>query len=89
VVQELEQYLPMAKELGLSGDVLRQAAQLGVRDGIFRHRESEACRYREEECVLWNIRHFIDLTLVRAALLASSDDEMQKAEYILMKLIEE
>jgi hypothetical protein len=31
----------------------------------------------------------VDLTLVRAALLASSEEEMDKAEALLMRLIED
>jgi hypothetical protein len=89
VAKELEYYQPMAKELGLSEEVLLQAGRLGVRDGIFRHRESTNCKYREQECVTWNVRHMVDLTLVRAALLASSEEEMEKAEAILMRLIED
>lgn len=89
VVKELEYYLPMGKELGLSAEVLQQAARLGVRDGIFRHRESKTCTRREQECVAWNIRHMVDLTLVRAALLASSEEDMDKAEAVLMRLIED
>lgn len=87
VLKELEYYLPMAKQLALSEDVLLQAARLGVRDGIYRHRESSDCKNREEDCVRWNIRHMVDLTLVRAALLASTEEDMAQAEDVLMKLI--
>jgi hypothetical protein len=89
IAKELEYYAEMAQELELSEDVLRQAAELGVRDGIFRHRENGQCKYREEECVAWNLRHFVDMVLVRACLMASSEEEMNKAEDILMKLIED
>lgn len=89
ITKELEYYAPMARDLNLSEDVLVQAARLGVRDGIFRHRESTDCKNREQECVAWNIRHMVDLTLVRAALLASNEEEMDKAESTLMKLIED
>jgi hypothetical protein len=89
VIKELAYYADMTKVLNLSTDVLIQAAQLGVRDGIFRHRENHACKYREEECVAWSIRHFIDITLVRACLLASSEEDMEKAEAVLMRLIED
>jgi hypothetical protein len=88
VEQEMDYYASMARELDVA-PVLRQAAQLGVRDGLYRHRESADCKNREEECVRWNLRHFIDLTLVRTCLLASSDEEMEKAEAILMRLIED
>jgi hypothetical protein len=89
VTKELEYYTPMAREISLSDDVLLQAARLGVRDGIYRHRESDKCKYREEECVAWSVRHMADLLLVRAALLASSEEDMEKAEAVLMKLIED
>jgi hypothetical protein len=89
ITKEVDYYRPMAAELGISDQLLRQAAELGVRDGIYRHRENPKCKWREEECVAWNMRHFIDLTLVRAALLASNEEEMDKAEAILMKLIED
>lgn len=96
VAKELEYYIPFARELDLSADVLRQAAELAVRDGMYRHRESHdpatgraSCKNREQDCVAWNIRHFVDLTLVRACLLASSEEEMEKAESILMRLIED
>jgi hypothetical protein len=39
--------------------------------------------------VTYNIRHFIDITLVRACLMASSEEDMEKAEAVLMKLIED
>ena len=87
--KELEYYAPMAAELGISRDVLVQAARLGVRDGIYRHRNADHCKNREADCVAYNIRHFVDITLVRAALLASSEDEMEKAEAVLMRLIED
>lgn len=86
---EMEYYAPMARDLNLSDDVLLQAARLGVRDGIYNHRRNTACKFRESECVTWNLRHFIDLTLVRAALLASSEEEMDKAESVLMRLVED
>lgn len=89
IAKELAYYAPMAERIDIASDVLRQAAELGVRDGIYRHRESTECKYREEECVAWNIRHFVDLTLVRACLLAASDEEMEKAEAVLMRLIED
>ncbi len=87
--RELEYFSPMAADLKLSDDVLWQAARLGVRDGIFRHRDATDCKYREEECVTWNVRHMVDMVLVRAALLASSEEEMDKAESVLMRLIED
>jgi hypothetical protein len=89
VVKEMAYYAPMAKTLDISDDVLLQAAKLGVRDGILRHRSSKDCKYREQECVAWNIRHFIDITLVRACLLASSEEDLEKAEEVLMRLIED
>ena len=89
VTRELAYYEPMAKALGISVEVLVEAARLGVRDGMHTHRASSDCKYRESECVMFNVRHFIDLTLVRACLLASSDEEMEKAEAILMQLIED
>jgi hypothetical protein len=89
ILKELEYYLPLAKQLSLSDDVLLQAARLGVRDGIYRHRESSDCRNREEDCVRWNIRHMVDITLVRAALLASTEEDMAQAEDVLLKLIED
>ena len=89
IAKELAYYHPMADALGIGSQVLQQAAELGVRDGLYRHRENPACKWREQECVTWNLRHFIDLTLVRAALLASSEEEMDAAEAILMKLIED
>ncbi|HTP56920.1 MAG TPA: hypothetical protein VMJ72_01430 [Candidatus Paceibacterota bacterium] len=89
IAKELEYYAPMAADLNLSEDVILQAARLGARDGIYGHRRNKGCKYRESECVTWNIRHFVDLTLVRAALLASSEEEMDKAESVLMRLIED
>jgi len=89
IAKELEYYAPMARDLNLSEDVILQAARLGVRDGIYGHRHNTGCKYRESECVTWNIRHFVDMTLVRAALLASSEEEMEKAESVLMRLIED
>lgn len=89
IVHELEYYAPMAETLGISPDVLMQAGKLGVRDGMHTHRTSTTCKYRETECVTFNIRHFIDITLVRACLLASSEEDLEKAEAILMRLIEE
>ena len=89
ITKELEYYAPMAKVLDISDDVLLQAAKLGVRDAILRHRASKDCTYREQECVSWNIRHFVDITLVRACLLASSEEDMEKAEEVLMRLIED
>ncbi len=89
IARELAYYAPMVGVLGISTDVLVQAAQLGVRDGIHTHRASKACKYRESECVSFNIRHFVDLTLVRACLLASSEEEMERAEAVLMQLIED
>ena len=89
IAKELEYYAPMAREIGVSEAVLEEAAKLGVRDGIYRHRSSTTCKYREQECVTWAIRHMVDLTLVRACLLASSEEDMEKAEAILMRLIED
>ncbi|MCC6934812.1 MAG: hypothetical protein IT406_03955 [Candidatus Yanofskybacteria bacterium] len=89
VAKELEYYVPMARELNISEDVLVQAARLAVRDGIHTHRTAGTCKNREEECVMYNIRHFVDLTLVRACLLASTEEDMEKAEAILMQLIED
>lgn len=89
VVKEMEYYAPLAQVLNLSEDVLLQAAQLAVRDGIHTHRTAAKCKNREEDCVAYNIRHFIDITLVRACLLASSEEEMEKAEAVLMQLIED
>ena len=89
ITKEMEYYSPLARDLNLSEDVLVQAARLGVRDGIYRHRESTDCKNREEECVRWNIRHMVDVTLVRAALLAASEEDMEKAEAVLMRLIED
>ena len=89
IERELEYYRPLAADAGVSDDVLLEAAKLGVRDGIHTHRASEKCKNREEECVTYNIRHFIDLTLVRACLLATSEDDMEKAEAVLMRLIQD
>ncbi len=89
ITHELEYYAPMASSVGISTDVLVEAAKLGIRDGIHTHRTSKDCKNREEECVTYNIRHFIDLTLVRASLLAASEEEMEKAEAVLMQLIED
>ncbi len=89
ITKDMAYYAPMAQELGISEDVLREAAKLGVRDGIYRHRQNTSCKYREEECVTWNVRHMVNLTLVRAALLASSEEEMEKAEEVVMQLIED
>jgi hypothetical protein len=89
IERELEYYAPLAKDAGVSTDVLVEAAKLGIRDAILTHRSAESCKNREEECVTFNIRHFIDITLVRACLMASSEDDMEKAESVLMRLIED
>lgn len=89
IAHEMEYYAPMARDLAISDDVIVQAGRLGARDGIYAHRRNKGCKYRESECVTWNIRHFIDLTLVRAALMASSEEDMDKAESVLMRLIED
>jgi hypothetical protein len=89
IAKELEYYAPMAQALSISEDVLLQAARLGVRDGIHTHRAKNDCREREADCVAYNVRHFIDITLVRAALLASDEEELEKAEAVLMRLIED
>lgn len=89
IARELAYYAPMAGVLGISTDVLVEAAKLGIRDGIHTHRASKSCKYREAECVAFNIRHFIDITLVRACLLASNEEEMERAEAVLMRLIED
>lgn len=89
IPQELEYYAPLAANAGVSTDILVEAAKLGIRDGIHTHRTSKKCKNREEECVVYNIRHFIDITLVRACLMASSEEDMEKAENVLMQLIED
>ena|SRR3989344_7633162 len=89
IAREMIYYAQMAESIGISTEVLTEAAQLGVRDGIFRHRRSDECKFREEECVAWSIRHMIDLTLARACLLASTEEEMESAEAVLMRLIED
>jgi len=89
IAQELEYYAPLAANAGVSTDILVEAAKLGIRDGIHTHRTSKNCKNREEECVTYNIRHFIDITLVRACLMASSEEDMEKAEAVLMQLIED
>lgn len=90
IAHEMEYYAPMAVEISISTDILVEAAKLGVRDGIYRHRSTEAnCKNREEECVTYNVRHFLDATLVRACLLASSEEELEKAEAVLLRLIED
>lgn len=88
IARELSYYAPLAVDAGVSSDVLVEAAKLGIRDGIHTHRSSKNCKNREEECVTYNIRHFIDITLVRACLMASSEEDMEKAETVLMRLIE-
>ena len=88
IAHEMEFYKPLAGDAGVSADVLVEAAKLGIRDGIHTHRTSKNCKSREEECVIYNIRHFIDITLVRACLMASSEEDMDKAESVLMRLIE-
>jgi hypothetical protein len=89
IAGELVYYRPLAADAGVSEEVLLEAAKLGVRDAIHTHRASPDCRNREEECVTYNIRHFIDMTLVRACLMAASEDDMDKAERVLMRLIED
>ncbi len=88
IAHEMEYYEPLAADAGVSVDILIEAAKLGVRDGIHTHRTSKSCKNREEECVTYNIRHFVDITLVRACLLASSEEDLEKAESVLMRLIE-
>ena len=87
--KELEYYGWMAADLGIGMDTLRQAADLGVRDGIRRHRASKDCKNRESECVTWSVRHFVDRVIVKACLLASSEEEMEKAEEVLLRLVED
>ncbi len=89
ITRELDYYVPLARDVDVSEDVLREAARLGVRDGIYAHRQNKTCKFRETECVTWNIRHFLDLTLIRASLLASSEEEMEKAESVLLRLVED
>lgn len=89
IAHELEYYAPLATDAGVSTEVLVEAAKLGIRDGIHTHRIAKNCKNREEECVTFNIRHFIDITLVRACLMASTEEDMEKAEAVLMKLIED
>lgn len=89
IAKELAYYASLAADADISLALLRQAGELGVRDGMYRHRASTQCKFREEECVTWAVRHMIDLTLVRACLLASTEEGMEKAEAVLMRLIED
>lgn len=88
VRKELKFYAPMASELDISIDVLGEAAQLGVRSGLRRHRAS-GCRQKESGCVSCSVRHFCDRIVVKTCLMAVNEQEMEQAEDILMKLIED
>lgn len=86
--KELEFYEPMARQLDLSLDLLHEAAQVGVRRGIQQHRAT-ACDRRESGCVVGAVRHFCDRIVIKACLMAASEEEMEIAEDILLRLIEE
>ena len=86
--KELSFYLPMAAELDIGMEVLHEAARLGVRNGILRHRES-ACKHRESGCVAGSVRHFCDRIIVKTCLMAVNEQEMEIAEDVMMRLIEE
>lgn len=86
--KELSFYLPLATELDIGMDVLEQAAKLGVRNGMLRHRES-GCKHSESGCVAGSVRHFCDRIIVKTCLMAINEEEFERAEDILMKLIEE
>jgi hypothetical protein len=88
VTKELRFYEPMARELDLSVDLLREAARVGVQRGIQQHRAT-ACDRRESGCVVGSVRHFCDRIIIKACLMAASEEEMEIAEDILLRLIEE
>ena len=88
VAKELKYYESMARDLDISMDMLREAAELGLKDGMKRHRQA-GCTHRESGCVAGSVRHFCDRLIVKACLLAATEEDMEKAEDILMKLVEE
>lgn len=88
IEKELSFYDALAAELDISMDILRDAAQIGVRTGIRRHRESD-CKHQESGCVAGSVRHFCDRIIVKTCLMAVNEDEMEQAEDVIMRLIEE
>lgn len=88
IEKELSFYLAMATELDIGMEVLEDAAKLGVRNGLLRHRES-GCKHSESGCVAGSIRHFCDRIIVKTCLMAVNEHEMEQAEDVLMRLIEE
>jgi hypothetical protein len=88
IEKELSFYVPLAAELDIAMEVVREAARLGLRNGLLRHRESH-CKQRESGCVAGSIRHFCDRIIVKTCLMAVNEYEMERAEDILMRLIEE
>lgn len=88
IEKELSFYRPMANELDIGMDVLQEAGKLGVRNGLLRHRES-GCKHRESGCVAGSVRHFCDRIIVKTCLMAVNEHEMEVAEDVIMRLIEE
>lgn len=86
--KELSFYQPMASELDIGMEVLHDAAKLGVRNGLLRHRQS-GCKHRESGCVAGSVRHFCDRVIVKTCLMAVNEHEMEVAEDVIMRLIEE
>ena len=88
IEKELSFYLPLAEILDIGMEVIQDAARIGLRTGIRRHRDSD-CKHRESGCVSGSIRHFCDRMIIKTCLMAVNEDEMEQAEDIIMKLIEE
>lgn len=88
IKKELSFYEPIAAELDIGVELLEDAAKLGIRNGIRQHRAS-GCKHRESGCVAGSVRHFCDRIIVKTCLMAVNEDEMEQAEDVIMKLIEE
>ncbi|HXV26422.1 MAG TPA: hypothetical protein VD862_00100 [Candidatus Paceibacterota bacterium] len=88
VAKELTYYKVMARDLDISMDMLREAAELGLKDGMKRHRQA-GCTHRESGCIAGSVRHFCDRLIVKACLMAASEEDMDTAEDVLMRLIED
>ena len=86
--KELSFYTPLATELDIGMEIIEEAARLGLRNGLLRHRESN-CRHRESGCIAGSVRHFCDRIIVKTCLMAVNEFEMEQAEDIILRLIEE
>ena len=88
IEKELSFYTPLAEQLDIGMELLQDAAQIGVRTGMRRHRESD-CKHSESGCVAGSVRHFCDRVIVKTCLMAVNEEEFELAEDVIMRLIEE